>query len=84
MQESEGAYITLPSVTPKTGYKFDGWYTAAEEEGGTKVESPYKPESGDITLYAHYTSTVSTSVVATFVNPTETTWYEKNKNGFTK
>lgn len=79
MQESEGAYITLPSVTPKTGYKFDGWYT----EGGDKVTSPYKPESSDITLYAHYISTVSTSVVATFENPTKTTWNEKNQNGFT-
>lgn len=79
MQESAGATITLPEVTPKTGYKFDGWYT----EGGDKVTSPYKPESSDITLYAHYISTVSTSVVATFENPTKTTWNEKNQNGFT-
>ena len=82
-QEYANASITLPEVTPKTGYKFDGWYTAAE--GGTKVTSPYTPQSepGDITLYAHYISTVSTSVVATFENPTKTTWNEKNQNGFT-
>ena len=81
MQESANATITLPSVTPKTGYKFVGWYTAAEE-GGTQEVSPYTP-SGDITLYARYTSTASSDVIATFVNPTETTWYEKDKNGFT-
>lgn len=53
-QSSEGANITLPSVTANTGYTFDGWYTAAE--GGAKVTSPYTPSS-DVTLYAHYTAT---------------------------
>ena len=83
MQESEGANITLPSVTPKTGYKFDGWYTAAtggEKKGG--AGATYTPND-NTTLYARYTSTVSTSVVATFENPTKPTWYEKDKNGFT-
>ena len=82
-QESEGASITLPNVTANTGYTFDGWYTAAT--GGTKrgdAGETYTPTS-DITLYAQYKSTVSTSVVATFENPAKTTWYEKNKNGFT-
>lgn len=82
-QESARASITLPNVTANTGYTFDGWYTAAT--GGTKrgdAGETYTPTS-DITLYAQYKSTVSTSVVATFENPTKTTWNEKDKNGFT-
>lgn len=55
-QESEGASITLPSVTANTGYTFDGWYTA--ETGGDKEESPYTP-TANVTLYAHYSETSS-------------------------
>lgn len=57
-QERQGASITLPSVTPKTGYKFDGWYDA--ETGGNKAGdagATYTPTGDNITLYAHYTST---------------------------
>lgn len=54
IQESQGASITLPDVTPAEGYTFDGWYTA--ETGGTKEESSYTPTE-NVTLYAHYTST---------------------------
>ena len=43
--------ITLPTPT-WAGYRFMGWYTAAN--GGEKVnENPYTPTS-DITLYAHW------------------------------
>lgn len=43
--------ITLPTPT-WAGYRFMGWYTAAN--GGDKVnENPYTPTS-DITLYAHW------------------------------
>ena len=45
-----GNAITLPTVT-RTGYTFDGWYTASN--GGNKVTSPYTP-TGNITLYAHW------------------------------
>ena len=44
--------VTLPTPT-KTGYTFDGWYTAAT--GGNKVTSPYTP-TNDITLYARWTA----------------------------
>ena len=44
--------VTLPTPT-KTGYTFDGWYTAST--GGNKVTSPYTP-TNDITLYARWTA----------------------------
>lgn len=56
-QSSQGATITLPSVTANTGYTFDGWYDTAT--GGNKIgdaEATYTP-TGNVTLYAHYTST---------------------------
>ena len=49
------ANVPLPSVT-RTGYTFDGWYTAAT--GGTKVGdagTPYIP-TASVTLYAHWTA----------------------------
>lgn len=84
MQESENATITLPSATPNTGYKFDGWYT--EATGGTKegdAGATYTPQSDVVTLYAHYTSTSSSKVIATFVNAAKTTWTAEDNNGFT-
>ncbi len=44
--------VTLPTPA-KTGYTFDGWYTAST--GGNKVTSPYTP-TNDITLYARWTA----------------------------
>ena len=42
---------TLPTTT-RTGYQFDGWYTA--KSGGTKVTSTTKADTSR-TLYAHWT-----------------------------
>lgn len=65
--ESESYYGDLKLPTPiRTGYTFNGWYTAAS--GGTKIGdagASYAP-SADITLYAQwqinsYTITVTTS-----------------------
>ena len=50
--------ITLPTPETRSGYLFDGWYTAAS--GGTSVgggSASYTP-SGNITLYAHWSSTI--------------------------
>jgi uncharacterized repeat protein (TIGR02543 family) len=50
-----GASVTLPIPT-RSGYTFNGWYTAAS--GGTKVgnaDASYTP-TGNITLYAHWTT----------------------------
>ena len=44
--------VELPTPT-REGYTFDGWYTEAID--GTKVETPYMPDS-EITLYAHWTA----------------------------
>lgn len=52
-------YGSLPTPS-RTGYKFDGWYTAAT--GGTKVLSTTKVnKSVNHTLYAHWTSTSSST-----------------------
>ncbi|MCD7765515.1 MAG: InlB B-repeat-containing protein, partial [Lachnospiraceae bacterium] len=45
------AYGTLPTPT-RTGYTFQGWYTAAS--GGTQVTSTTKVTTGDRTLYAQW------------------------------
>ena len=53
------ASVTLPTPT-RSGYSFDGWYTAAS--GGTKVGNggaSYTP-TGNVTLYAHWTGLAST------------------------
>ncbi|MCC8051602.1 MAG: InlB B-repeat-containing protein, partial [Clostridiales bacterium] len=45
------AYGTLPTPT-RTGYTFQGWFTAAS--GGSQVTSTTKVTSGDHTLYAQW------------------------------
>ena len=53
-EASPGAGVTLPEVTPNSGYIFNGWYTA--DTGGEKVGDAgnnYKP-SADTPLYAQY------------------------------
>ena len=44
--------VNLPTPS-KTGYVFDGWYTAATD--GSKITSPYMP-TNNTTLYAHWTA----------------------------
>ena len=54
------AYGALPAVS-RTGFKFDGWYTAAT--GGTKVESATKAaNAANHTLYARWTAVKSVTV----------------------
>ncbi len=57
-------YGTLPTPT-RSGYKFDGWYTAAS--GGTKVSSS-TTISGDTTIYAHWEEIVNYYVIASKVD----------------
>ena len=49
--EANAVLGTLPTPT-RTGYKFDGWYTA--RTGGTKISSA-KKVTANMTLYAHWT-----------------------------
>ena len=56
----KGVYGELPTPT-KTGYRFDGWYTAAMD--GTKAETGDKVEP-DYTLYARWTHTKHTNGAA--------------------
>ena len=70
----QGIELTLPTPS-RTGYTFNGWYTAAS--GGTKIGNagePYVP-SANITVYAQweinsYTITVTTSNATVKVNGT--------------
>lgn len=50
VQEGQ-AYGTLATPT-KTGYTFDGWYTA--KSGGAKVSASTKAGTTNVTLYAHW------------------------------
>jgi len=47
----DSAYGTLPSAT-RTGYVFDGWFTAADSGTQVKADTVCK---GDLTVYAHWT-----------------------------
>ncbi|MHB1454762.1 MAG: leucine-rich repeat protein, partial [Saccharofermentanales bacterium] len=49
---NNGETVNAPVYPIRTGYTFNGWYTAAT--GGTKISFPYKVDL-DITLYAQYT-----------------------------
>ena len=52
--ETGKSYGTLPTPT-RTGYTFNGWYTAAS--GGTKIESSTKvTNTNNHTIYAHWTA----------------------------
>ena len=48
---ADGTYGTLPTPESRTGYTFDGWYTA--EAGGTKADSSMKVTA--YSLYARWT-----------------------------
>lgn len=69
-------YGTLPDLT-RTGYTFDGWYTAAE--GGTKVTAATKTSIAENhTLYAHWSKTpytLSFDAQGGSVNPASKTIY---------
>ena len=47
---ADGTYGALPTLDERTGYTFDGWYTA--ETGGTKADSSMKVTA--YTLYARW------------------------------
>ena len=54
---------TLP-VPTRTGYSFEGWYTAPT--GGTIVNSSTSVPIGNVTYYAHWRKTTANSYTATF------------------
>ena len=68
-EASAGAGVTLPTVTPNSGYAFTGWYTAASE--GTKVGDAgdtYNP-TANITLYAQYLAQSAPGISIDNYNP---------------
>jgi len=73
--EADGTLSSLPTPT-KSGYTFDGWYTAAT--GGTKVTTS-TVFSANTTVYAHWVSGTVTTYTITFdadggtVTPTSAT-----------
>ncbi|MBQ5951836.1 MAG: InlB B-repeat-containing protein [Lachnospiraceae bacterium] len=62
------AYGSLPTPT-RSGYTFQGWYTAAS--GGSQVSSSTTMGAGDVTIYAHWTA--ATVTVPSFAGKTEST-----------
>lgn len=67
-EESVGAGVTLPAVTPNDGYVFNGWYTAASE--GTKegnAGATYKP-TANVTIYAQYSALSAPTINITDAN----------------
>lgn len=59
-EASAGAGVTLPAVTPNSGYAFNGWFTASS--GGSKAGDAgetYHPAS-DIELFAQYSANTYT------------------------
>lgn len=61
-----GTYGDLPTPT-RTGYVFDGWYTAAS--GGTKITSSSTVSiTSDQTLYAHWTRSYNRYTVSCLVD----------------
>lgn len=70
------AYGTLPTPT-RTGYTFDGWYTAAT--GGSKVNSDtVYNTAGNTTLYARWEKVFVTEIQLE-TNPAETVYYIGDK-----
>ena len=66
-----GATATQPATPTRTGYTFQGWYTA--KNGGTRYDFD-KAVTGDITLYAHWTvNTYTLTFDGNGGNPAETT-----------
>jgi len=57
------SYGPLPTVT-RSGYKFEGWFTAAKS--GTEVKSSTKAPDKAHTLYAHWAEAKPTSVKVAF------------------
>ncbi len=75
---------SLPTAT-KTGYTFNGWYTAASD--GTKITSATVP-TGDVTYFAQFTVNSHTltwdlagGTVSTAGKIGSTTWPAKNATG---
>lgn len=61
------AYGDLPTPYSKTGYTFEGWYTAAS--GGTQITATTVFNgSADITLYPHYTANPVETVEAVTIH----------------
>ena len=77
-----GSTLTLPAASVRSGYTFQGWYTAAT--GGTKVGNANAtispPNTSDVTLYAqwvavNYSVTYDANTAASGSVPTDTNNY---------
>ena len=57
-----GSTYNLPADPIRTGYTFDGWYTAAA--GGTKITSSTPVQEGHFVVYAHWKETAASFTVS--------------------
>ena len=73
-------YGNLPTPAARTGYTFDGWYTAAS--GGAKVTSTTKVSTaGNHTLYAHWTVNKYTITFSGAVSGSQSADYTYKQTG---
>ena len=61
-EESAGAGVTLPVVTPNSGYVFNGWFTAASDGTKAGVSGDTYHPTGNITLYAQYSAEAAPTI----------------------
>ena len=76
LPEADGTYGALPTPDERTGYTFDGWYTA--ETGGTKADS-----SMEVTAYKLYARWIPVTYEVTLIGDrdsgTDLTYYTFGK-----
>ena len=63
-RQKYGSNYSLPSNPTRTGYTFNGWYTAVS--GGTQITSSTAVKNGKTCFYAHWTKNTPTEVTVYF------------------
>ena len=75
-QVKAGGKATEPAKPTREGYRFDGWYTEAEDGAKYNFNSAV---NADITLYAHWTKTYALTTVNRWSGMTSVRPYEEGQ-----
>lgn len=77
-----GNTYNLDSYVPtRTGYKFDGWYSAAS--GGSKFSGNWTWTAGNFTFYAHWSRNFSCASAGQTTSYAGYNWYTNSNDGST-